>query len=166
MGILGTIARALAVPVALTLGLVAPLVPQQAPHRLASLERERDPIRRAKLLARLSEGEFSEFRRQADAANYSEAQRILETYRDAVLSTQKALAASHINAERNPAGFKELQISLRRSLRQLGESLVALTPDEREPFEAIRKQLERADKELIHQLFPRQPDAAPDKETH
>jgi hypothetical protein len=164
LGILGTISRGLAVPIALALGLVAPLVQQQAPNRLATLEREADPIRRAKLLAKLSVGEFSEFRRQAEAANYSEAQRILEGYRDAVLSTGKALAASHINAEKNPAGFKELQISLRRGLRQLSETLLTLTPDEREPFVAIRKELERADKELIQELFPRQPEAAPEKE--
>lgn len=166
MGIISVMSRAVAVPIVLVLGLVAPLVQPQVPNRLAALERERDPVRRAKLLAKLSYGEFSEFRRQADAANYSEALRILEGYRDAVLSTQKALAASHINAERNPAGFKELQISLRHGLRQLGETMVPLTPDEREPFEEIRKELERADKELIHQLFPRQPDAAPGKETH
>lgn len=166
MGILCTISRALAMPVALALGLAAPLVQQQAPNRLASLERERDPVRRAKLLAKLSEGEFSDFRRQADARNYLEALRILEGYRDAVLSTQKALAATGINAERNPAGFKQLQISLRQGLRQLGETLLTLTPDEREPFDVIRKQLERADKELIQELFPRQPEAAPDKEKH
>ncbi|HEV3254578.1 MAG TPA: hypothetical protein VG033_09235 [Candidatus Acidoferrales bacterium] len=166
MGIVYAISRAVVVPVVLALGLAAPQVQPQVSNRLAPVERERDPVRRAKLLAKLSYGEFSEFRRQAEAANYSEAQRILEGYRDAVLSTEKALAASHINAERNPAGFKELQISLRRGLRQIGETMVTLTPDEREPFEAIRKELERADKELIHQLFPRQPDAATDKETH
>ena len=166
MGILSAMSRALAVPVVLALGLAAPPVQPQAANRLAPVDRERDPVRRAKLLAKLSVGEFSEFRRQAEAANYSEAQRILEGYRDEVLSTEKALAASRINAERNPAGFKELQISLRHGLRQLGETMVTLTPDEREPFEEIRKELERADKELIHQLFPRQPDAAPGKETH
>ena len=164
MEILRVISRALAVPVALALGLVAPLVQHQAPNRLASLEREQDPVRRAKLLAKLGQGEFSEFRRQADAGNYLEALRILEGYRDAVLSTQKGLAATRINAERNPAGFKELQISLRGGLRRLSETLLTLTPDEREPFDAIRKQLERIDKELIHELFPRQSEAAPGKE--
>jgi hypothetical protein len=156
--------RAVAVPVALTLGLVAPLAQHQAPNRLASLEREQDPVRRAKLLAKLGRGEFSDFRNQTDAGNFLEALRILERYRDAVLSTQKALAATRINAERNPAGFKELQISLRGGLRQLSETLLTLTPDEREPFDAIHKQLERVDKELIHELFPRQPEAAPGKE--
>jgi hypothetical protein len=164
VGIFSTISRTLAVPVALTLGLVAPLVQNHAPKRLASLERERDPVRRAKLLAKLGEGEFSDFRRQADAGNYAEALRILEGYRDAVLSAQKALAASGINAERRPAGFKQLQISLREGLRQLGETLLTLAPEEREPFDAAHKQLERVNKELIHELFPRQPEAAPDKE--
>lgn len=124
---------------------------------------EHDPVRRAKLLTKLSAEEFRSFREAVDAADSAAALRLLGDYRDQLVDAQKALAATGVDAEKRPKGFKELQISLRENLRTLGDILLTVPADEREPFDAIRQQLEHVNKQLILELFPRQPGAS--KET-
>jgi hypothetical protein len=121
------------------------------------LSQEPDPIRKAKLMPDLGNAEFQEIEKDFQADKLSEALIILKQYRDEARSCTNDLDAKNIDAEKHPTGFKQLQFSLRASLRRLSDLLVTLTRDEQEPFEGARKDIEDMDRHLIHELFPRQP---------
>ncbi len=141
---------------------------EPAQNRFAELRsqftKEGDPARRAKALARLGEAQFKEIHREIDAVEYAEALKIAGEYRDEVRSMEAWLKSSGIDAERHPGGFKQLQIHLRKSLRELEQTILSLPDEQRDGFSAIRKDLLGVEKELIDLLFPRQPEKSREKE--
>ena len=82
----------------------------------------------------------------------------LEQYRDEVRETVAALKATGIDAEKKPAGFKELQISLRETVRHIDDLIFTLPVDKRPFFREVRTDLVTAQNDLIDALFPRKPD--------
>ncbi len=116
-----------------------------------------DPVQKAKSTVRWGEAQLEQVRREVRAENYDEALRVLTDYRDAVKSAHAALKASGRDAERKPNGFKHLQLHLRQSIQRLDQTILSLPSDLRDPFTAIRRDLDSIDKELIDALFPRQP---------
>lgn len=118
---------------------------------------ETDPVRKARLMPELANTEFQEISKDFQADKLPDALVILKQYRDEARSCVNGLDARNIDAEKHPAGFKQLQFSLRSSLRRLSDLLVTLTRDEQEPFEATRKDIEDMDRHVIQELFPRQP---------
>jgi hypothetical protein len=123
---------------------------------------ETDPVRKAKLLVPLSEAEFRDILKDADSEDFGGALAIFQQYRDEAQACQKALEGKEPDPEKHPNGFKQLQISLRQSLRRLSDIIVELPADEQKPFLDVRRDLEQMDRQLIHELFPRRPRGAPD----
>jgi hypothetical protein len=82
---------------------------------------------------------------------------VLQQYNDEVRKTAKALVATGVDAQWRPAGFKELQISLRESIRHLDDLILALPVDEREWFQAVRFDLSAIQNLLLDALFPTKP---------
>lgn len=124
---------------------------------------ETDAMRRAQMMPRLGEAEFDEITRDTDAGKLPEALVVLKEYRDEIESCEKGLDERNINAERHPKGYKQLEISLRQSLRRLNALLVSFTGDDQKPFLEVRADLDELNRHLIRELFPNQPDkdAAP-----
>ncbi len=139
-----------------------------AQNHIAELQtqfnRENDPVRKVKVLTKLGDAQFELMRKETDDGNYAQALRTLEGYRDEVRTAEAALKATGADAERKPGGFKQLQIHVRKSLREVDQTIMALPDSQRPPFEAVRQDLSRIDKELIDLLFPRQPGKNPQKE--
>lgn len=150
--------------VVLALAHAAPRPQDRLAQFQIQFRRETDPVRRAKLLPHLADAEFEAIHAEMEAGEVEKALRILENYRDEVASVKKSLDATGVDAERKPAGFKELQISVRQSLRRLTDVLTETTVDQQKPFEAVRKDLEVINQGLIRELFPRQPGAAHEQE--
>lgn len=149
--------------IAVTLaGLVLFLDPMYPQDRVAEFrsrfDREQDPVHRAKLMPYLGDVEFQEIKREVAEGKLSDALVILEKYRDETQSCEKDLDSRGIDAEKHPAGFKQLEISLRQSLRRLDDLLVGLPADDQKPFLAVRKELEQLNRHLVRELFPRQPE--------
>jgi hypothetical protein len=67
------------------------------------------------------------------------------------------------DAERKPAGFKELQISLRETIRRIDDLILTLEVDKRPFFRAVRNDLFMDQNELIDKLFPRKPERSAPK---
>jgi hypothetical protein len=128
----------------------------------AKFTKENDPVRKAKILIPLSDAEFRDIQKEAGADNAQGALAILRQYRDEAEASQKALEATGHDPEKHPNGFKELQISLRESIRRLDNVIGDLSGDEQKPFRDIRQELEQMDRRLIHELFPRRPEAEPE----
>ncbi len=136
--------------------------PQSHPGELRErYTHEGDPVRRARLMPKLQSEEFSDLRKQADAGDYPQALITLGDFRDQVRTTQQELDGMGVNAEKKPSGFKELQIAVRKSLRDLDEIALTIPVDWQTPFRDLREELDQINKHLILELFPRQPGHPP-----
>ena len=161
---------ALTIAICTSAGPVVPTVPEAMLPQNSTAElrarftRETDPVRKAKLLVPLGDAEFRDVLKDTDSDNLGEALAIFQQYRDEAQTCQKALEGKEPDPEKHPNGFKQLQISLRQSLRRLSDIIVGLSGDEQKPFIDVRKDLEQMDRQLIHELFPRRPAPAPDPE--
>lgn len=127
----------------------------------ARFQNEPDAVRKAGLVAPLADAEFRDIHAKIDAGDLAAAAEIAEHVRDEATASKKALDAKHRDAEAHPEGYKKLEISVRESVRRLGDILVGLAKDDQKPLAEIRVELETLNRELIHQLFPKRPEASP-----
>ncbi|HTZ75118.1 MAG TPA: hypothetical protein VMB47_14440 [Candidatus Aquilonibacter sp.] len=118
-------------------------------------------MKRAKLTIALSRQDFHEISQQVATGDNTDALQTLQRLVNDVQSCSDELDARKINAENHPAGFKQLQIATRESLRRLDYITVGLTSDEQAPFLALRKDLDQLNRRLIRELFPHQAPPAP-----
>jgi hypothetical protein len=127
----------------------------------AQFDNEKDPVRKARILVKLSESQFQQIRSEADSGKAEDGLKDLEVVRDECISTHEALKAKAVDPERKSAGFKELEISVRESLHRLREILAGLGGEDEQHYAKVRAQLEQLNNELIKELFPRQPGSGP-----
>jgi hypothetical protein len=123
----------------------------------ARFARESDPLRKAKMMPQYGDLEFQEIQNAIEEGNLPQALEHLKIYRDQAQSVTKSLDAREADPERHPAGFKQLQISVRGALRRVEDITVRLLSDDAKPFQELRRDLEELDRHLVHELFPRQP---------
>lgn len=123
----------------------------------ARFARESNAVNKAKMMPDLGDVEFAEIDKDVAAGKVQDALAVLKQYDDQAQSCEKALDGLQIDAEKHPAGFKQLQFSLRGTLRRLDILIVALTADDQIPFVACRKEINEMDLHVIHELFPRDP---------
>lgn len=157
-------------PPTIRIALIAALamcVPLAAQDRLsqdlAKYQNEPDPVRRSRALVKLGDEQVDLAKRQLKADDEVASLHTLEVYRDEVKATVDALQSTGVDAERKPAGFKELQISLRETIRRIDELILTLEVDKRPFFREVRNDLFMYQNELIDDLFPRRPDRNPSK---
>jgi len=129
---------------------------------LARYQHEADPVRKTRLLIKLGDEQVELAKKQLKEDEVASLH-TLEQYRDEVHATIAALNASGVDAERRPAGFKELQISLRETIRRIDELILTLNVDKRPFFREVRNDLFMDQNHLIDELFPRKPERAPAK---
>jgi hypothetical protein len=147
--------------IALILCAWLPVLAQQQTDRVSiarsRFEHETDPVHKAKLMVPLGTAEFDQIEKQVIDSDISNALSGLQTYQGQVMIVEKGLDAKNVDPEKHPAGFKELEISVRESLRRLDNVLVRLSGDDQKPFLDVRKSLDDVNRHLIKQLFPLQP---------
>jgi hypothetical protein len=153
------------VPVKIRIALIAALAlcaalgaQDRLADNLARFKNETDPVRKARALAKLGDDQVDLAKKQLKADDEVASLHTLEQYRDEVRATVAALKGTGVDAERKPAGFKELQISLRETIRRIDELILTLNVDKRPFFREVRNDLFMDQNELIDDLFPRRPD--------
>jgi hypothetical protein len=119
----------------------------------SGFERESDPVQRAKLLARMGQQEFDAIDRDAAAKNLDRVLEQLRIYHEQVVQAHEGLVAAKIDASRKPAGFRQLEISLRENVRRLDDLAFSFPVEERQPFEQIREELAKIHDDLVDRLF-------------
>jgi len=129
----------------------------------ARLEKETDPVRKAHLVGQLADAEFRDMHEKIDAGDLAAAAEIAVRVRDEAEASKKALDAKSRDVEAHPDGYKQLEIAVRESVRRLDDIMVSLAKDDQAPFAEVRKELDELDRQMIHQLFPKRPEAAPTK---
>jgi len=117
-------------------------------------EHETNPVQKAKLMPDLGQAEFQQIQKEVETYRLSVALDLLREYNSQVASCMKALESTNVDPEKHPAGFKQLQISVRESLRRIDALLPTMTSDEQAPFLGVRKDLDEVNRRLIEQLFP------------
>jgi hypothetical protein len=125
---------------------------------LAKYQNETDPVRKSRALVKLGDEQVDLAKRQLKADDEVAALHTLEQYRDEVRDAVVALRGTGVDAERKPAGFKELQISLRETIRRVDDLILTLNVDKRPFFREVRNDLFTYQNEIIDDLFPRRPD--------
>jgi hypothetical protein len=122
---------------------------------LGKYQHESDPVRKSRALVKLGNNQVEQAKKQLKAGEEETSLHTLEQYRDEVKECIAALKGMGIDPERKPAGFKELQISLRESIRRIDDLILTLDVDKRPFFRVVRDDLAKMQDEL---LFPRRPD--------
>jgi hypothetical protein len=148
----------------IALTLVTPLAAQD--HLAVELEKyrsEADPVRKARALVRLGVDQIALAWQQLKNGEDVNSLQTLEQYRDEVQQTVADLKATGIDPAAKPAGFKELQISLRENIRRIDDLIFTLPADKRPFFRAVRGDLAKTQNYLIDALFPRLPAQKPKK---
>jgi hypothetical protein len=141
--------------ISILLAAAAPTVAQDALAKMrAQYAAEPNPVAKAKLLAKLGSREMNLVHNLLNDGEADKALAALEQYRDEVRDTTQSLLATGADASRHPNGFKELQISLRDSIRRLGDLILSSHQDVRPDFRALHSELEAAQNSLIDALFP------------
>jgi len=120
-------------------------------------DRELNSVRKAKLLEKLGESQFEAVRQAEKAGDNSAAGLTLEKYRDNVRAALEALKKQHPNAEKQPNGYRQLEIQARKGIREIGESLLVAPEPFKPPLEIVREDLAAMDDELLKLLFPNRP---------
>ncbi|HXN23504.1 MAG TPA: hypothetical protein VOA41_12255 [Candidatus Dormibacteraeota bacterium] len=124
---------------------------------------ESNPIRKAKLLQRLGDAQFLQAHREQARENYDGVVRIYETYRDNVRASLTGLRGARPDAERHSDGYRQLQIQLRKGLRDLEETILSTPEELRSRLQSLRTDLITCDEDLIKLLFPRRRKPEPQK---
>ena len=141
------------------LALCAPLAGQdRLAEDLAKYQHETDPVHKARALVKLGDDQVDLAKKQLKAEDEVASLHTLEQYRDEVHEMVTALNGMGVDAERKPAGFKELQISLRETIRRIDDLILTLNVDKRSFFRVVRNDLFMDQNVLIDELFPRKPE--------
>lgn len=130
----------------------------------AHYDNEKDPVGRAKALGNLGRAEIRAAREMTNAGDFDAALQYLKEYDGQAHERHDALLKTGVNAENHSSGFRQLQISVRESMRDVREIAEQVPYTQREPFDAQHQDLEDLNQQIILELFPRRPGHKPEKE--
>jgi hypothetical protein len=86
---------------------------------------------------------------------------LLTDYVSAVRAAADTMLASDRDAERQPAGYKELELALREQIRRLRDLSTSLSLDARQPVDAALDVATSVRDEIFRRLFPQPSQAVP-----
>jgi hypothetical protein len=118
------------------------------------LQRETDPVDRAKISIKISDLLLEDVADAVKAGNLSQMQEQLTAYTATIEGAHQTLVESGRNAQKKAGGFRELEIALRKQARKFDDYARMLTTDRREPIEAAKKLAIGIRDKLLKALFP------------
>jgi hypothetical protein len=128
-----------------------------AQDKIAELQKhfdqETNPVHRAKLLEKLGDAQFAETRRAFKANDLVTVGIVLEKYRDDAREALEGLKKKHPDAEKQPSGYRQLEIHVRRGIREVDEILLRVPEQYQPPLQIVRGDLDRMEREMIGMLF-------------
>jgi|HubBroStandDraft_6_1064221.scaffolds.fasta_scaffold1501854_1 succinate dehydrogenase flavin-adding protein (antitoxin of CptAB toxin-antitoxin module) len=119
----------------------------------ARFDHEKNPVHRAKLLEKLGDAEFDEARRAFKANDLSTVGTVLEKYRDNVRVALEGLKKKRTDAQKDSNGYRQLEIHVRRGIREADEIILRVPEVYQPPLQIVRRDLDSMDRELIRMLF-------------
>jgi succinate dehydrogenase flavin-adding protein (antitoxin of CptAB toxin-antitoxin module) len=116
-------------------------------------DHEKNPVHRAKLLEKLGDAEFDEARRAYKANDLTTVATVLEKYRDNVRVALEGLKKKRTDAQKESNGYRQLEIHVRRGIREADEIILRVPEEYQPPLQLVRRDLDSMDRELIRMLF-------------
>lgn len=120
------------------------------------LARADDPVDRAKATAKLGDELVKQMGDCYKAGAYTDGEQLLEEYLKAVRAAHRGLQESGRDARRKPAGFKQLEIHLRKSehtLERIAQHAPVLPADTHEALVQAQNELAAIRSELLQALM-------------
>jgi len=124
------------------------------PDLRAHLQREPDPIKKAKLEIRLGRLKLFQAISAFDQGKLEETNRLLGVYMETLNSAWERLRSSGRVAHKNPSGFKELDIELREDARYLEDLSHRIPYSERGTAEEVAAGVDELRNKVLKALFP------------
>ena len=121
---------------------------------LPRIEREPDPVRKAKLEIRLAHLKLAHANEACQKDDHDVCHQSLDAYLEAVRSSWKHLQASGKNAVRNPSGFRDLDIALREDAHELEDLKRRMPYEDRGVLDPVIEETEKIHNEVFGALFP------------
>jgi hypothetical protein len=143
---------------------VAGMSGKQRSERLATergtLQDLTDPVERTKSYITISEILLSFAADAIREGATADLKPLMEQYIMAIEEARDAMVDSKRDAERRPAGYKELEIAVRGQLRVLQDLSTQLTLEERKPIDAALAAATAVHREMLQFLFPQSKSAS------
>jgi len=137
------------------------LLPPGAADSLADLQarfdRETNGVRKAKLMEKLGEAQLEETRRAGKAGEHNTVGLTFEKYRDNVRAAVETLKKQHPDAEKQSNGYRQLEMHVRKGIREVDDTLLVCPEAYKPPLQIVRRDLMGMNEELLKMLFPRRP---------
>jgi len=108
-----------------------------------------------KTLDKLGDAQFEGASKAIQANDYVSAGFTYEKYRDNVRSAFEILKKQEPDADRHPNGYRQLELQVRKGIRELQEAQLVAPQELRPPLRLVLRDLLDMDDELIRLLFPR-----------
>jgi hypothetical protein len=112
-----------------------------------------DPIGKAKTLIQMADYQLRGASHQVKKSNFTEADQSLSRYRAIIHQTQEILLASGKNAQKDPTGFKDFEIALRRQLRALDDMRSAYPYEQAQKLNETMEDAKAAQESMLVQIF-------------
>jgi hypothetical protein len=125
----------------------------------ARFDHEPNSVHKARLFEKIGDEQLSSTRRASQSGDFATVGQIMEKYRDNARAALDALKKEHPNAERQLNGYKQLQMHIRKALRDLKEILLLAPAEYKPPLQLVDRDLVAMDDELLRMLFPPRPGA-------
>lgn len=125
----------------------------QAEELKARLDRENDPIKKARLEIRLAEMAFDEARKLYEKGDAEKGLARLQEMLSFVVSAHDHLQSTGRDPRKRPSGFKETEIKLRELSRRLEDLRVSLPIEERGEIEKIAARIVEIRDHLLRGLM-------------
>jgi hypothetical protein len=117
-------------------------------------DQELNSVRKAKLFEKLGDEQLAEIRRSSQSGDFNTVGQIMEKYRDNARAAFDALKKEHPNAEHQLNGYKQMQIHVRKTIRDLRETMLLAPAEYKPPLKIVEDDLTKIDDELLQSLFP------------
>jgi hypothetical protein len=123
----------------------------------ARFDRETNGVHKAKLIEKLGDAQLEEARRAGKAGEYDAVGVTLEKYRDNVRAAIETLKKQHPDAEKQSNGYRQLEMQVRKGIREVDETLLVSPEGYKPPLQIVRQDLMEMNDELLKMLFPHRP---------
>lgn len=119
----------------------------------ARLEREKKPAERARIVAKLAALQLEEVSAAYHEGRYEPGAALLGKLLDGIEEADRGLLTLPVDPRRKSKGFKELEIQVRETIRQLRDVAGTVSFSNRQPIEAGIARLEKVQDSLLNALF-------------
>lgn len=117
------------------------------------LNRETTPVGKVKTLIKISDIHLQSASQHVKKGSLAAADQTLELFKESVEKALETLKTSRRNAQKNPAGFKEFEISLRKQLRLLDDLRSYYSFDQVQTIDAVIGAAKTAQQAMLAEIF-------------